>query len=89
MPNRARGKQQQPRSDGYARISDAQTQQESAETSVEEFYDQTRGLFNTLYSLAQQQEKVLLTQYETGEDEQYADSEEDPDGQEQDYQENE
>ena len=70
-------------------MTDAQAQQEGAETSVQEFYDQTCGLFNTLYSMAQQQEEALLAQYETGDDEQYADSEGDPDGQEQDYQENE
>ncbi len=56
---------------------------------VQEFYDQTCGLFNTLYSVAQQQEEVLLTQYEAVDDEQYADPESEPDGQEQDYQENE
>ncbi len=89
MFNRGRGKLQQPRNDGYAGISDAQAQPEKAETSVQEFYDMTCGLYNTLYSMAQQQEEVLLTQYETGDDEQYADSEGDPDGQEQDYQENE
>ncbi len=49
----------------------------------------TCGLYNTLYSMAQQQEEALLTQYETGDDEQYANSKGDPDGQEQDYQENE
>ena len=64
-------------------------QPEGAETSVQEFYDMTCGLYNTLYSMAQQQEEALLAQYKTGDDEQYADSEGDPDGQEQDYQENE
>ncbi len=39
--------------------------------------------------MAQQQEEALLVQYETADDEQYADPEGDPDGQEQDYQENE
>ncbi len=39
--------------------------------------------------MAQQQEEALLAQYEAGDDEQYADSKRDPDGQDQDYQENE
>ncbi len=56
---------------------------------VQEFYDQICGLFNTLYSVAQQQEEALLTQYEAVDDEQYADPEGEPDGQEQNYQENE
>ncbi len=67
--------------------SDAQVQLEGAEASVQEFYDMTCGLYNTLYSMAQQQEEALLAQYKTGDDEQYADSEGDLDGQEQDYQE--
>ncbi len=70
-------------------MTDAQAQLEGAEMSVQEFYDQTCSLFNTLYSMAQQQEEALLAQYEAGDNEQYADSEGDPDGQEQDYQENE
>ncbi len=86
---RGRGKSQKPRNDGYTGMTDTQAQQEGAEMSVQEFYDQTCGLFNTLYLMAQQQEEALLAQYETGDDEQYADSEGDPDGQEQDYQENE
>ncbi len=73
----------------YAGISDAQSQPEGAEASVQEFYDQTCGLFNTLYSLAQQQEEAVLMQFGTADDEQYTDSEGDSNGQEQDHQENE
>ncbi len=88
MFNCGQGKQQQSQSDNYAGISDAQSLSEGAETSVQEFYDQTCGLFNSLYALAQQQEEALLTQYKTA-DKQYSDPEGDPDIQEQDYQENE
>ncbi len=56
---------------------------------VQDFYDQTCSLFNTLYSVAQQQEEALLTQYDAVNDEQYTDPEGEPNGQEQDYQENE
>ncbi len=64
-------------------------QPEDAGAMVQEFYDQTCGLFNTLYSVAQQQDEALLTQYDAVDDEQYANPEDEPDSQEQDYQENE